>query len=406
MSVLRIHIPPDWLETGPETALAWCRLGRRGERLDGGSAPLAALPRDLQCEIVLPAELVLLTQARLPRGRKRQLPTLLPYAVEDRLVADPDSVHVAAGVQLEDGQTALAVVDKAWLGEVLRRLDAAGQHPVHAWPETLLPALPEAGWTLVWSGRGGFLRTGAQSGLALDAGEAGQPPAVLSLAVDAARAGAQPPTRLLLRPHAEGSPPDTSAWSRVLGLTVDIGDVWQPAGVVVRGDAAIDLLQGAYAPARLTQRNWQTLRLPLILLGLIAFAHGGAGLVEWGLLHHEKRQLRAAMERDFRAAFPEARVVVDAPLQMRRKLDEMERGAGRMTPRDFLPLLARAAQTFDETNRRGLRSLRYEAQGLTLEFASGAADDALLARLRDAGLAAELQRADGAVRVLVTEGKT
>jgi general secretion pathway protein L len=404
MSLLRIYIPADWPDAGPDTALAWCRLGSRGERLDGGVSPPAGLPRDPHCEIVVPAELVLLTRSSLPRGRGRRQPALLPYAVEDRLGVDPDSVHVAAGAQQPDGQTALAVIDKSWLDAVLARLRAAGLQPVHAWPETLLPALPEAGWVAVWSGRGGFLRSGAQSGLALDAGEAGQVPAALALALDAARAADAAPARLLLRPCAGAALPDAAAWSRALDLPVDAGAEWTPLGAHGGATGAIDLLQGAFAPAAFSLRDSQALRLPLILLSLIALVHGTASLIEWGQLRHERQQLRAAMEADFRTAFPEARVVVDAPLQMHRNLAELQRAAGQTTPRDFLPLLARAAEAFDDANRRGLRGLHYEAQSLTLEFAPGAADDALLARLRDAGLAAELRRADDAVRILVTEG--
>lgn len=402
MSLLRIHIPADWLEAGPDTELAWCRLGSGGERLDGGVAPLSSLPHAPLCEIIVPAELVLLTQASLPCGRKRQLPALLSYAVEDKLGVDPDSAHVAVGAQQDDGQTALAVIDKIWFGGVLARLGAAGLHPVHAWPETLLPALPETGWVAVWTGRSGFLRTGAQTGLALDAGETERPPAALSLSLDAARVTAQAPTRLLLRPCTGVPLPDRAAWGRSLDLPVEAGAEWSPLGAHVGNEGAIDLMQGAFAPAMLTPRNWQVLRLPMILLGLIAFVHGGATLIEWGQLRHERQQLRAAMEQDFRAAFPEARVVVDAPLQMRRNLAELRRAAGQATPRDFLPLLACAAQAFDAANRRGLRGLHYEAQTLTLEFAPGTADEALLQRLRDAGLTAELRRADDAVRVRVT----
>ncbi len=406
MSLLRIHIPVDWPDAGLDAPLAWCRLGSRGERLDAGVAPLAALPHDPQCEIVVPAELVLLTQARLPRGRRRQLPTLLPYAVEDRLVADPDSVHVAAGMQQDDGQTALAVIDKAWLGAVLSRLGGAGLQPRHAWPETLLPALPEAGWVAVWTGRGGFLRTGGQAGFALDAGEDDAPPAALVLALDAARTASSAPARLLLRPAGGSRLPDVAAWSRALALPVEAGAEWAPLGAHVATAGAIDLLQGPFASATFSRRDSQALRLPLILLGLLALVHAGATLIEWGQLRHERQHLRAAMERDFRAAFPEARVVVDAPLQMHRNLLALQRAAGQPTPGDFLPLLARAVQVCDDANRRGLRSLRYEAQTLTLEFAPGTADDALLARLRETGLAAELRRADDAVRIQVTGAET
>ena len=195
MSLLRIHIPPSWPDAEPDAPLPWVHLDTRGERLAGGSAPLASLPRTEACELVIPAEAVLLTRATLPRGSKQKMRQLLAYAIEDRLVADPDTVHVAAGPRLADGQTVLAAVDKAWLARVLARLDAAGLRPRNAWPETLLAALPADGWVMVWDGRGGFLRSDEHAGISLDGGTREQPPTALVLRAAEARAAASLPHR-------------------------------------------------------------------------------------------------------------------------------------------------------------------------------------------------------------------
>jgi general secretion pathway protein L len=200
MSLLRIHLPSAWPDADPATPLPWCRLGgARGELTDAGNAALAELPPADTYELVIPAELVLLTRARLPRGSKQKMRQLLPFAIEDRLVAEPDTVHVAAGSTLADGQTALAVIDKAWLAQSLARLSEAGLRPRSAWPETLLAALPADGWTMVWDGRSGFLRSGTQTGMSLDGGSSAQPPAALLLSVAEARAAGALPQRLLLR---------------------------------------------------------------------------------------------------------------------------------------------------------------------------------------------------------------
>jgi len=403
MSLLRIHIPPSWPDSEPDAPLAWVHLDTRGERIDAGSAPLAGLPHADACELVIPAEAVLLTRAALPRGSKQKMRPLLAYAIEDRLVAEPDAVHVAAGPRLADGQTVLAAIDKAWLARVLARFDEAGLRPRSAWPETLLATLPADGWVMVWDGRGGFLRSGEHAGISLDGGSSTQPPTALVLSVAEARAAATLPHRLLLRLR-EGAPtPDVEAWSHALGMTVELGLAWTPLRHPEAAGSGIDLLQGAFAPSNPMREWWPQMRLPLILAGLIVLLQVGASTTEWLLLSREKQQLQAAMERSFREAFPDARVVVDAPLQMQRNLDELRRATGQIAPTDFLPLLARAASALDSGGRQGLRAVQYEASQLRLEVAlpERAATDALLKRLTDAGLACQLQGVSGTAPALL-----
>ena len=409
MSLLRIHIPFSWPDLEPAASLPWCRLGARGEWLDAGSATLVNLPRAEACELIIPAELVLLTRATLPRGSKQKMRQMLPYAIEDRLVTEPDAVHVAAGPTLADGQTALAVVDKAWLTRVLARLNEAGLRPRSAWPETLLPELPADGWVMVWDGRGGFLRTGVHAGMSLDGGTSAQPPAALALSVAQAREAAALPHHLLLRLREGAPPPDAGAWSHTLGMAVEVGVEWAPLQHPDTPSGGVDLLQGAFASSSLARDWWPNLRLPLILVGLITLLQVGATTTEWLLLSREKQQLQAAMERSFREAFPDARVVVDAPLQMQRNLAELRGAAGQLSPLDFLPLLARAAAALDADNRSNLRAVRYESSQLSLDVAlpDRAAADALLKRLTDAGLASQLQNVSGAApqslaRIVIT----
>lgn len=397
MSLLRIHIPSSWPDTEPDAPLPWCNLDTRGERLAAGSSTLANLPRAEACELVIPAEAVLLTRATLPRGSRRKMRQFLAYAIEDRLVAEPDAVHVAAGPTLDDGQTALAVVDKAWLARVLARLDGAGLRPRSAWPETLLPALPADGWVMVWDGRGGFLRSGEHAGMSLDGGTSTQPPTALVLSVAEARAAAALPHHLLLRLREGASPPDIEAWSHVLGVAVEVGVEWMPLQLPDATHGGIDLLQGTFAPSGSGRDWWPTLRLPLILAGLIALLQVGATTTEWWLLSREKQQLQVAMEERFREAFPDARAIVDAPLQMQRNLAELRGTAGQMSPSDFMPLLSRVAPALDADSRGNLRAIRYEASQLSLDVAvtDQAAAENLLRRLTDAGLAGQVQSVSG-----------
>jgi general secretion pathway protein L len=116
------------------------------------------------------------------------------------------------------------------------------------------------------------------------------------------------------------------------------------------------------------------------------------------LLTLEKQRLQTSMEKRFREAFPDARVVVDAPLQMQRNLAELRGAAGQLTTDDFLPLLGRTAGALDADSRSGVRAIGFEAGELRLDIALAdqAAADALIGRLAGAGLDSQLQDVSGA----------
>jgi general secretion pathway protein L len=62
------------------------------------------------------------------------------------------------------------------------------------------------------------------------------------------------------------------------------------------------------------------------------------GFAAWWTLSRESARLGAEQEAIFRAAFPEAKAVVDPPLQMARNLASLQRAQGLASETDFLAL--------------------------------------------------------------------
>jgi general secretion pathway protein L len=54
-------------------------------------------------------------------------------------------------------------------------------------------------------------------------------------------------------------------------------------------------------------------------------------------------QQKAQLSQILTTAFPSVQLVIDAPLQMQREVDTLQRNAGRVTSTDFEPMLAAAA---------------------------------------------------------------
>lgn len=381
MSQLEIHIPENWPPSDPdkagetaETPLPWCLRGIQGKLLRYGQDLVDSMPAAERCHIVLPASRVLLSSVKPPAQNRRKFMQALPYAVEDRIMTDPESIHVAAGEEQENGEMPVAIVDRTWLRQVLDSLIGSGLKPVRTEVETLLVPWQTGLWAMVWKVDGGFVRQGQNSGIPLDGGDADRPPEALQLAVKLAE---YKPDSIQL--YLDGaSAPDLEAWSSVLGIPVTVAGEWQWP---VSADHGINLLQGDFS-ARKSHSDWMPrLRPALILASLILGLHVTFTLGDWAMLKFEKHRLSTSMERSFRETFPEAKVIVDAPLQMRRNLAELRHRTGVMSHNDFLPLLAQLAPRLGKETQ--LRRLEYQQESLkiSLTLPTPAAVENLRARL-------------------------
>lgn len=361
---LELHIPQQWPptpadETGADTRFTWLLRGRQGEVLRRDEGTLSSLPDAETCKLIIPANRVLLSQVQLPAQNRKKFMQALSYAVEDRIMADPESVHVAAGPVLENGDMPVAIVERAWLENMLASLQQAGIKPVAAETEVLLLPWQEGIWTLAWHGSSGILRHAPYGGMALDGGDHLQPPPGLSLALE--EAASRPASIQIDCENAIA--PDITAWSNSLGVPVTLANGQKQH---VPEQQGINLLQGPFAPGA-TRPDWlPQLRPAIILIAVLASVQLTFTLLDWAMLKYEKRQLTASMEQSFRSAFPDAKVIVDAPLQMNRNLAELRHAAGLPDHNDFLPLMASIAPLLDKSSK--LLKLDYQQGFLNLHL--------------------------------------
>jgi general secretion pathway protein L len=175
------------------------------------------------------------------------------------------------------------------------------------------------------------VRTGLASGFGFDAA-AGMDvtgtgtPLSLRLAVGEARF---PPQQIVVRPAMGCTLPDLASWSSALGIAVSAGTPWP--GMEPGWEQSIELLSGEFAPAGRLARLPDllgSLRPALIVLALIVVAQFALTGIEWWTLRSQKQRLQAQMEQTFRAAFPDAKQVVDPVLQMRRSLAALRGASG------------------------------------------------------------------------------
>lgn len=366
MATLQLYIPEQGLPAEGEVMIRFAQRSKTGELLKSGEMPLSELPRGDRVEALLPASAVLCTEVKLPPVRGQRLRQMLPFAIEEKLLTDPETMHVAAGPRQLSGLTPVVAVEKRWLQGVVEHLQRAGLRPDSVLTEIALPDLDPNAWTMVWNGHDGFVRTGPHLGLPLDAGDEHGIPFGLVQAVAEAKVATATPERIILRPYGENPVPDLEQWSERLGVPVVRGQDWEWAPRFANLDSALNLLQGDFTPFANLRELVPRLKPIWAMAALILVVQVLATAVDWWSLNRQKRATISEMEKNFKQLFPDARVV-DPPLQLQRKVAELRRAAGQAEDNDFLPLLGKGVDLLATAPGSKLESMRYEGGILKLD---------------------------------------
>lgn len=348
-------------------AVPYVRLDASGAPTEEGETQLALLPRTLVTVGVWPAEHLTLLATSLPSMPSARLQAALAGALEDRLLGDMASQHLAAGPRADDGGVRWAACcDRAALADSLELLVQAGLRPDRVVPE---PALLEPGWACLQrldSERVRLLWRDAQ-------GEAAW------LHVPATDDGSACPTvtGVIVEPGLESL---ARAW---FGTGIEL-QVSEPAQWLARAaDSTWDLRQFELAPRAAAQRLWAELREQAATpawrrVGWLAAALAVVQVLGLNLqalqLRHQRSALEGQLQRVVDQALPGSPAVLDPALQMSRALDQARQRVGQPTSDGLETLMGAAAGVLDGTRPM---ALDYTSGHLDLRLPPGRADAAM-----------------------------
>ncbi|MEM5431676.1 type II secretion system protein GspL [Cupriavidus oxalaticus] len=419
--------------------------GTDPEVLREGHARIADLPAAERLVLILAASDVLLTTASVPPLPPARLKQALPNLIEDALATDAQPCHIGVGPAL-DGSAAvrgprrrlLMVADRAWLRAVL---DAFAEHRHrrrHVLPAQLCVPLAAAGAaaeapaqvpgaeptlgpaentaqdepaTLVVEAAASALADGGEllDGAAVGAIEPA--PALASQWQLTVRTGAHAGYGLLLGDDAlaawQALAPD-GAWyadadaaaaapvPALRGAARAGWPLWIEGAQACLREPALDLAQFEFAQGRADRWNLAAWRLPLALLAGIVLVQVLGMNIHWLLLRNEQQRVETAQQQALRSAFPQTQTILDAPLQMRRQVEQLRIASGRSTPEDFLPLADRFAQAARRLPPDALQALEYRGRMLVVTLKPGTDIASLRNAARQAGLQMEEDKTGGA----------
>lgn len=364
----------------------WAQLaGPAGVRASGEEA-WQALPAATAGErviLLLPAEDLLFAPLELA-ARGADLLRAAPYALEERLPAEPERYHVAIGARLGPGRYRAAAILHERLQAYLERCASAGLQVDSVVPEPLaLPAPTAHTWQALLDGDRLLVRTAAAEGFAcpldqapvyLEAAARAQdgPPQVLNIAcIGAASTAVRQPAAWAL---TEQRPRRLMHWA----------EAFEPQAL---RQPPLDLLQGAHAGrgSGADLRRWRWALAALAAWGVLTLT---LTLLEQARLREQVETLQAQAADIYRAAVPEARRVVAPRLQMQQALA----AAGQQAREPLFGLLAASAPALAGVAGAEVESLDYRPGrlDLVLRLPDAATLEVLQEALRAEGLAAEV----------------
>jgi general secretion pathway protein L len=372
------------------TEFAWALTDDGLSIASAGHASAAHLPRADAMVAVLSHADVSWQQVTLPKAPGSKLRSALVGLLEDALLDDVEALHFALAPGAETGRSAwVAIVHKAWLDEAIKLLEKRGMVV-----DRIVPPM--------WPGdvpQGHFFDAGPDA--------EGKPRPCLMMADVNGSVITTPLAGTLARTLLPGLAGQAVRWSATAAVAAP-AERWLGAAVHVRNDtehlvaasrSLWNLRQFDLAPRhrgsrvllqawrRLMSPGWRPARVGLVSLAVLHLV----GLNAWALAQRraveDKKQAQVAL---LRAAHPQVRVVVDAPLQMRSETEILRAAAGRTSDADLEGLLGAAASAWPEGVAHA-QGLRFEPGQLTL-VTSGWSDaqvQQLRERLRPGGWSVE-----------------
>ena len=288
-----------------------------------------------------------------PGSHGARLGAVLAGLLEDRVLDDVADLHcvvdpASADVPRSGGVALVATCSKSWLREVLAPLQATGlvvqrlvpELSPRAQPMLCVMGTPELSKSVLCHSQG----------VTLLPPNVAQWKAFPAFTAYASLSAAQAPL--------VAEPAMVERVEQFLQRRPVMQNAAQRAVVAAQSDW--DLAQGEWAQGRsqrflrLAQHAWQTLlhapawRIVRIgLASLLVLQVVGLNAMAW----REQRALdqqKAQLSQILTTAFPSVHLVIDAPLQMQREVDALQRNAGRITSTDFEPMLASTANALPE----------------------------------------------------------
>jgi len=317
--------------------------------------------------VLVPSTEVLTTAVDLPVRGGARLYATIPFALEEHVAVDIDTMHFAAGEKRESGLRPVAAVSREYLDTSIALLDEAGIQPWKMIPEDYGLARIPGTMSILVDGDDLLFNDGADIEFSLD--NANPSDALVAAGKLSDREDDDPLTdpqgHLVVYCNAADEERLAHDWIALRHEldSVDINLLADGAlprlAVTVASGHGVNLLQGRYGPKAdygSWLRPWRTAAVLLLSLFVIGFAGKG---VDYYRLTQEEAALRAQFNQEYQQIRPgDTREILDPVAAV----NSLRRGLGSSSaPPVFLDSLRELAAAMRATDDATVESLSYRA---------------------------------------------
>lgn len=349
----------------------WIRVDdngtRRGNLATGSLEQAARDSADRTVIVLVPATDVLTTSVQLPIRSGAKLRAALPFALEENLADDIDSLHFAVGAPRESGRLPVTVVAQDKMDAWLARLGEAGIEAARIVPENYGLARIPGTMSVLIDDHCSMYNDGADTEFVLQ----GVKPSDLLVAAGQLGTGEEqagddgPSGHLVAFCDAEHEQRLTHDWVALRHElhSVDVNILADGAlpklAVTIAAGHGVNLLQGRYGPTADYSSYfspWKNAAILLLGLALVAMAARG---VDYYRLNQEEAILKAQFAEEYRFHRPDdARDIVDpvgAVASIKRALGTV------VSPQVFLPSFRELSLAIAANSSAEIEAISYRA---------------------------------------------
>lgn len=349
---------------------------RHGEALRGSLQEASLAVQGRAVIVLVSSTEVLTTAVDLPLRGGAKLYSSLPFALEEQIAVDIETMHFAAGDKRESGLRPVAAVSRDILDAWLELLADASIQPWKLIPEDYGLARIPGTMSILIDGDDLLFNDGGDVEFSLDGAKPSDALVVAGKLTDRENDDpmADPKGHLVVYCDAADEERFAHDWIALRHELHSVDINLQPDGalprmaVTVASGHGVNLLQGRYGPKAdygSWLRPWRTAAVLLLTLVLIGFAGKG---VDYYRLTQEEADLRAQFSQEFQQIRPgDTREVIDpvaAVNSIKRSL-----GGGTAQP-VFLESLRELAAAMQATEDASVESLSYRAGVIDIRVSS------------------------------------
>lgn len=311
--------------------------------------------------VIVPAEDVLLASVTLPKMNRSRLLQAIPFALEEQIIEDVDTLHFAAGDYRPNEPVPVLVVARTKMNDWMSLLRSWQVTADIMIPATFaLPVVPHE-WHVL-ANHTVIVRTGVDAGFACDKENATE------LLVMSLEGLSLPPQRI----RVENANPEPLVL--VLPVTVEQTQITQEKQLEIMAFAAsqsapVDLLQGDY-------QSKKTRHLPKLTSMLRAIVYLAAAwlallflypVVSFGILDRRAADLNSQLAVIYKHYYPDATNMAVAKDRLQQKLNKLTSGVGE---NKLLSLMASIGKGLTQASGVQLKRMDYQNNVMTLEIAA------------------------------------